>query len=175
MNIVLIGYRCSGKTTVGKILAEEMGLDFVDMDALIETNAGCSIEAIVSRKGWGSFRDMERKLAEDLSHGDDLVIATGGGIVTDRKNVERLKQNGWIVWLNAKEDILMERMEEENKSGKARPSLTGTDPLKEINEVLAVRKPLYKKAASFVVDTSRLPPDEAALVIMKEFQTELKG
>lgn len=167
MNIVLIGYRCSGKTTVGKMLAGEMGLDFMDMDAMIEMKAGCSIEDMVSGNGWASFRELERRLAEELSRGDNMIIATGGGIVTDQKNVERLRQNGWIVWLNAREEILIERIAGEQLAGKMRPSLIGTDPVAEVKEVLGVRRPLYEKAASFVVDTSYLSSAEVASSIIK--------
>jgi shikimate kinase len=92
VNIVLIGYRCSGKTAVGKILAKELGRDFLDMDALIEENARCSIETIISQNGWNHFRGIERGLTEEVSSKDNLVIATGGGIVMDEENVKNLKK-----------------------------------------------------------------------------------
>ena len=106
MNIVLIGYRCSGKTAVGKIVARELGRNFLDMDALIEENAGCSIETIISRKGWDHFREIEKRLVEEVSRKDNLIIATGGGVVVDEGNVKNLRKNGWIVWLNGKAEVL---------------------------------------------------------------------
>ena len=97
MNIVLIGYRCSGKTEVGKILARELGMGFIDTDLLIEENTGCSIESIVSEKGWDHFRKIERKTIAEVSEKDNVAIATGGGVVMDRNNVHNLNRNGFIV------------------------------------------------------------------------------
>jgi shikimate kinase len=167
MNIVLIGYRCSGKTVVGKTLARELGRAFLDTDALIEENAGRSIEAMISRKGWEYFRETEKRVAEDVSRRDNLVIATGGGIVMDEQNVKNLKQNGWVVWLKGKPNVLKERMAKEQGSGRLRPSLTGADPLEEIKEVLSTRKPFYERAGDLVVDTSSLSIRDVAALIIK--------
>ena len=175
MNIVLIGYRCSGKTAVGKILARELGRDFQDTDALIEENTGSSIETIISEDGWDHFRNIERRQIERVSKKDNLVISTGGGVVMDKENVKNLKRNGWLVWLNGKADILKERMEREQISGKFRPSLTGTDPLDEIKQALSVRIPLYQKTADLVVNTSALSLQEVAASIIKDIPQGLQG
>lgn len=167
MNIVLIGYRCSGKTEVGKILARELEKDFLDTDELIEDNAGCSIEAIISRDGWNHFREIEKSLIEKVSRRNNLIIATGGGVVMDEDNVKNLKKNAWIVWLNGESEVLRERMDKEQRSGKIRPSLTGKDSLEEIKQVMDVRIPLYEKAATFVVDTSTVTSAEVAALIIK--------
>jgi shikimate kinase len=167
MNIVLIGTRCSGKTVVGKILARELGRKFLDTDALIEENAGCSIETMISTKGWDHFREAEKRLVEQVSKRNNLVIATGGGIVMDEENVKNLKKNGWVVWLSGKPEVLQERMVKEQRSGRFRPSLTGADPLEEIKEVLSVRQPLYEQAGDLVVDTSSLSIQDAASLIIK--------
>ena len=167
MNIVLIGYRCSGKTEVGKILAKDLEKDFLDTDMLIMENGACSIETIVSATGWDHFRYMEKILIEEISKKDNLVIATGGGVVTDEENLKSLKENGWIVWLDAKAEVLKKRMDKEQRSGKIRPSLTGADPLEEIKQVLRIRKPLYEQAADLVVDTSNLSIKELATTIIK--------
>jgi shikimate kinase len=162
MNIVLIGYRCSGKTKVGKILASEMGRDFLDTDSLIEKNMGCSIESIVSSKGWDHFREIEKDVIRALSRKDNLVVATGGGVVMDKDNVKELKRNGWIVWLNGTAAALKKRMDKDRRSGKIRPSLGGGDPLREIGEVLSMRRPLYEEAYDRVVDTSALSVEQVA-------------
>jgi shikimate kinase len=175
MNIVLIGYRCSGKTKVGKILARALDRDFLDTDTLIEKNAGCSIETLISATGWDYFRYMEKVLIEEVSKRDNLVIATGGGVVTDEENVKSLKGNGWIVWLNGKAEVLKERMDREQTLGKIRPSLTGADPLEEIKQVLRVRKPLYEQAGDFVVDTGNLSIEELAATIIKALPKGLNG
>jgi shikimate kinase len=166
MNIVLIGYRCSGKTAVGEILAHELRMDFFDTDALIEERARCSIEALVSTRGWDHFREIEKGLVQDLSTGDNLVIATGGGVVMDEGNVKDLKKNSLIVWLNGRPDVLKDRMDKDQRSGKSRPSLTGSDPLEEIEQVLSIRNPLYKQAGDLILDTSELSISEAAALIM---------
>jgi shikimate kinase len=167
MNIVLIGYRCSGKTVVGKTLARELGREFLDTDALIEENAGRSIETMISTKGWDRFRETEKRLVEEVSRRNNLVIATGGGIVMDEENVKNLKQNGWVVWLKGKPEVLRERMAKEQGAGRIRPSLTGADPMEEIKEVLSVRKAFYERAGDLVVDTSSLSIGEAAALIIK--------
>jgi shikimate kinase len=167
MNIVLIGYRCSGKTVVGKTLARELHKEFLDTDALIEENAHCSIETMISTEGWDRFRETEKRLVEEVSRQNNLVIATGGGIVMNEENVKNLKQNGWVVWLEGNPEVLRERMAKEQRSGKVRPSLTGADPLEEIEEVLTVRRPFYERAGDLVVDTSHLSIGDATALIIK--------
>ena len=167
MNIVLIGYRCSGKTVVGKILASELGKAFLDTDAMIEETWGRSIETMISTQGWDPFRETEKRLVEEVSRRNNLVIATGGGIVMDEENVKNLKQNGWVVWLKGKPEVLKERMAKEQGSGRVRPSLTGVDPLEEIREVLNAREPFYERAGDLVVDTSTLSIRDAADLIIE--------
>jgi shikimate kinase len=167
-NIVLVGYRCSGKTSVGKHLALELGRKFFDTDAWIEKKAECSIETIVSRHGWECFRRIEKELIRDLSRGIELVIATGGGVVMDEENVVNLKRRGFIVWLNVKAELLKKRMVRDQRSGKFRPPLTGSDPLEEIMRVLSFRAPYYEKASDLIVDTSTVFPRELAALIIKK-------
>ena len=167
MNIVLIGYRCSGKTGVGKILACRLEKDFVDTDALIEKRAGCSIETMVSKTGWDHFRMIEKEMIERASRKGNLIIATGGGVVMDEENVKNLKRNGRIVWLKGDPDILKQRMEKAQRKGHIRPSLTGANVSEEIRHMLHLRTPLYEQAASHVVDTSALNIEEVAASIME--------
>jgi len=175
MNIVLIGYRCSGKTEVGKILARELGRDFLDTDGLIETETGSSIQGFVFKEGWDHFREMEKSVIEKVAKRDNLVIGTGGGVVMDKENVNNLKRNGWIVWLKANPDVIEDRMKKEQGSGKLRPSLTGSDPIEEIEHVLNLRTPLYEKASDLMVDTSTYVPLEVADLIMKALYSKLDG
>jgi shikimate kinase len=169
MNIVLVGYRCCGKTTVGKILARKLNRSFVDTDGLIEERESSSIEEIISEKGWHYFRDIEKQVVREVSQNNKLVIGTGGGVVLDQDNVLNLIKNGWVVWLKADAEVLKERMEKDHSSGNVRPSLTGTNPIEEIREVLAVRMPLYEQAGDFAVDTGRDDPSAIADGIIKEF------
>ena len=175
MNIVLIGYRCSGKTAIGKMLVRELRRVFLNTDSLIEKTTGFSIEMIISRHGWDYFREIEKRLTEEASRGDNLVIATGGGVVMDKENVKNLKENGWIVWLKGNSEVLKARIDNEQKSNKIRPSLTGVDPLEEIKQVLKERTPLYEKAANFVVDTTTLSLKEVASLIIKALPKGLQG
>ena len=170
MNIVLIGYRCSGKSTVGKIIAKKLKRDFLDTDVMIEEEAGSSIEEIISIDGWEHFREVEKCIIKTVSGSSNLVLATGGGIVMDVDNVKNLKKGGFIVWLRGDIDVLRARMEKDHRSGNKRPSLTGEDPVKEIRKVLDIRDPLYSQAGDFVVDTSCLSLQEVADSIINEVQ-----
>ena len=174
MNIVLIGYRCSGKTAVGRILADELGMNYADTDLLIEGDAGESIEAIIKTKSWDHFRNLESDIIERVSERDNQVIATGGGVVIIQENVKALKKNGWVVWLDARPEVLKERMEKEQQSGNIRPSLTGADPLAEIEAVMNARRPMYQEAGDFMVETTRLSEPEAAALIMKNLPARLR-
>lgn len=175
MNIVLIGYRCSGKTVVGKIIARNLSRDFYDTDTLIENNAGCSIEAIISRDGWEYFRETERQMVAAVAEKDDVVIATGGGVVMDEANMVNLRRKGLIVWLDAKMEVIEKRMAKDQQAGNTRPSLTGGDSLQEIKQVLDFRRPLYEKQATIAVDTSNLSTVEVASAIMESLSEELRG
>jgi shikimate kinase len=166
MNIVLIGYRCSGKTAVGQTLADILAKDFIDTDILIEENTGSAIETIIAEKGWRHFREIEKKMIAEVSEKTNQVIATGGGAVMDPDNVTCLKTNGWIVWLNGRPGVLADRMAMDQRRGKVRPSLTGVDPLKEITTLLPVRALFYEQASDFRVDTSAVTPGETADLII---------
>ena len=175
MNIVLIGYRCSGKTTVGKLLARELKREFLDTDRLIEGKTGLPINLYVSQKGWGDFRAVEKEVVSDVASRDDLVIATGGGVIIDLENVKNLKRNGWVVWLKAGVPVIRERMKKAHKSGELRPTLSGVDPLKEIDRILHERIPVYELTSDYRVDTDRQNPEEVGQAIMKAFSLSYKS
>jgi shikimate kinase len=175
MNIVLIGYRCSGKTSVGKLLAGELGREFVDLDVILEHHAGTSIPSLVADRGWEFFRKLEHDLVAEVCRKDGLVIAPGGGAVIQQENVCLLREHGFVVWLKGEAPILRARMLKEEESGIVRPSLTGSDSLAEIEEVLALRAPLYHQAADLVVDTTDLSAEEVARAIMGKLPVELGG
>jgi|WetSurMetagenome_2_1015567.scaffolds.fasta_scaffold159081_2 shikimate kinase len=169
MNLILIGYRCSGKTSVGKIIAGRTGMSFYDTDDLIEKHAGRTIEEIVAEKGWVKFREMEKVVIKDASEFNDAVIATGGGVVMTEDNVVNLKKNGYVVWFDSDPEILMKRMEKDNAEGRGRPSLTGSDPVEETKKMLEMRNPLYFAAADVVIITDKLSPDEVAEKALEAF------
>jgi shikimate kinase len=170
MNIVLIGYRCSGKTTVGRRLADRLKRVFVDTDTLIEQRKGSPVEDIVAARGWKGFRDMEREMISEVARRDGQVIATGGGVVMDGANVRNLRANGCMVWLRADTAVLRERMARDRRSGRTRPPLAGTDSLAETEEIMKMRAPLYKKASDLVIDTNAVDARQAADLVLDRLQ-----
>ena len=168
MNIVLIGYRCCGKTSAGKYIAEKLNRTFLDTDELIREKVSVGIDDIVSRHGWDHFRELERDVIQEVSSHDNLVVATGGGVVTDRRNIENLKKNGVIIWLYTDLKTIKKRMQEDTGTGENRPSLTGMDSLDEIECVMKEREPLYESAADVSIDTGSMRVDEVGeLVLIK--------
>ena len=166
MNIVLIGYRCTGKTTVGTLLAAATGMGFVDIDRLITDREGLSIPSIVSRSGWEHFRSLERHLVIETGMKDNLVVATGGGVVMDTENIARLREHGTLFWLKARSVTIAKRMLRHSLEGCHRPSLTGCGSLEEIDRLLTVRSPLYEQACDYEVDGDRSEPREMAAEIL---------
>ena len=150
MNIVLIGYRGTGKSTVGKLLAARLGRELVSTDAEIVKRAKRTIPQIVAQEGWESFRDRESEVCQELAARDQLVIDTGGGAILRAQNVEALKRNGTVFWLEASVVTITKRIGRDNQ----RPSLTGSKSfVDEIQEVLRERTPKYQAAADHVITT----------------------
>lgn len=165
MNLVLIGYRGTGKSTVGKLLARRLGWEYVSTDAEIVQRAGCSIPDLVHRLGWDGFRDCETEVCRDLVGKDRMVIDTGGGIILRAENVAQLKQHGTLIWLTAGIPTIIERI----RGNQDRPSLTGTKSVAdEVAEVLAERRPKYEAAADLVVETDQRSVEEVANVILAQ-------
>ena len=167
MNIVLIGMRGSGKTTVGRILARKLGREVIEMDRLIAQRVGLSIPEIVARYGWSKFRDVEEEIASDAAGLHNIVNATGGGVVTEGGNVAKLKKNGVLVWLRASLDALAKRTGEDSKRP---PLVSGRTRRDDIEITLSEREPLYRKAADLVIDTENKTPEEVAVAIMKSLK-----
>ncbi len=160
MNIVLIGYRGTGKTSVGVALSKRLGKTFCDTDDYIETKVKRPISDMVAREGWAFFREKEKEAIREVSQYKDCVIAAGGGAVLGAGNVENLKENGVVILLEASTQTILERMRYDKKTEQQRPSLTGKDPYKEIEEVLEFRRPIYQKAMDFSVDTTSKSIDQ---------------
>lgn len=163
MNIVLIGMRGSGKTAVGKILAQKLGRELVEMDELIVAKAGMSIPEIVARYGWEKFRDIEEEITAELTKRDNIINVTGGGVVVREQNIIKLKQNGLLVWLTASVDTLLQRIGEDE----SRPLLKGKNQREDIEITLAERTPLYQKAADIAIDTEGKTPEVIAELVTK--------
>lgn len=150
MNIVLIGYRGTGKSTVGKVLAARLGRSVVSTDAEIVRRAGQTVPEIVAQHGWDHFRDLESTVCQDFATRDGLIIDTGGGAILRPHNVECLKKTGTLFWLTASVATIASRIGCDTQ----RPSLTGTKSfVEEVEEVLAVRTPKYQEAADHIIPT----------------------
>jgi len=170
MNIVLIGFRCAGKTVVGKQLTDRLQRRFVDTDDLIESKEG-QINEIVESHGWDYFRAIEKKMIEEISKEDNLVIALGGGAVLDPDNVVNMEKNGVIIWLKAEQEVLRKRMEQDPRTIASRPTLTGKGALEELEDMMVFRNPFYHKAAKIQINTSSMDVEtvvENILTVLKE-------
>ena len=164
MNLVLIGYRGTGKSTVGKVLAACLGRELVSTDKEIERRAGCSIPDIVKDHGWEHFRDLESEVCRDLAGRHHLVIDTGGGVVLRQQNVDSLKLNGRLFWLTASVDTIAQRIGGDTQ----RPSLTGAKSfVDEIQEVLHERTPKYQAASDHVISTDERSISEIVEIILQ--------
>ncbi len=153
MNIFLIGYRCTGKTTVGRSLAKRLERLFFDTDLELVKERGMKISEIVSKKGWTAFRDIEKQVIQRACESDNRVVATGGGAVLDEDNVKQMKDSGVLVWLRADIKTIEKRIIEDNTTQNFRPALTSKGSVEEIQETLLLRKPYYERAMDFFVDT----------------------
>ncbi|MDD3857646.1 MAG: shikimate dehydrogenase [Methanoculleus sp.] len=166
MKVVLIGFRGTGKTSVGRILANSLGLPFFDTDALVEQLAGMPIPEIFSQHGEAGFRALEREAVASLWNVEG-VISTGGGAVMDPANVADLRRHGRVYLLSAAPEIIVERI-----AGSNRPGLTDLPPAEEVRTLLAQRKKAYIGAADTCIDTGTRPPHEVAGVILRQIAGE---
>jgi shikimate kinase len=163
MNIVLIGYRGTGKSSIGKILATQLARELVSTDKEIIRRAGRSIPNIVAEHGWEHFRDLESEVCRDLAGRDQIVIDTGGGVILRPQNVEVLKRNGRLFWLTASVKTIAARIGGDTQ----RPSLTGTKSfVEEIEDVLLERTPSYQAAADHVISTDDRSIDQLVQTIL---------
>ena len=154
MNLILIGYRGTGKSTVGKLTAQKLKRKFIDVDDFIEKQEKKTIKEIFDLGGEELFRSTERNAIVKLSRLDNMVLAPGGGAVLNEENMANLKRNGFLILLEADADTINGRLNNDPDKSTQRPSLTEKSPLEEIKHVLAVRHDLYQKNANVVINSS---------------------
>jgi len=164
--IALIGYRGTGKTTVGRLLAERLGWDFADADDLVEAAAGKSVAEIFAAEGEAGFRDREAAAVRELCARDRLVLATGGGAVLRPANREVLRGAGFVAWLVASPDTLWARLRGDPATAARRPNLTAAGGIEEVRTLVAAREPLYRELAHFTADADGPSPREVADAIL---------
>jgi shikimate kinase len=163
--IYLIGYRGSGKTTVGRVLAERLGWNFVDADAVLEERHGKTIKEIFADEGEAGFRDKESATLGELAGRTQTVIGTGGGVVLRDANRDLLRHNGFVAWLSADAGTLWARIQSDPTTAARRPALAGGGPA-EVRELLAAREPLYRACADVEVAVADRSPSQAADAIL---------
>jgi len=165
--LVLVGYRGTGKSTVGQIVANRLNLRFLDADLELEARAGRSISRIFTELGEPAFRDWEDRTLRDLalSH-PGSILATGGGAVVRPANRRILAEHGFVVWLRAEPAELARRLDADHRAGLERPSLTGAGTIGEIASVLEARNAFYAEVANVAIDTTGQRPEEIAQKIL---------
>ena len=166
MNIVLIGYRGTGKSAVGALLSRYLGRPLIETDREIAKAAGKSIRAIFQDDGEAAFRERERLAVEAAAAHDGVIISTGGGAIVDPANATCLTADGFVVLLQAAPETLLGRIRNDSN----RPALTRHDALTEIKVKLDERRTAYDSVAQMTIDTDDLSPQQAAQTIMVELQ-----
>ena len=154
MNIVLIGFRGTGKSTVGRLLAKRLERYFIDSDKYIEDSTGKTIKSIFEEDGEEGFRQIETDTIAELSKANNKVISAGGGVVLREGNVNNLKDNGFLILLEATPEIIHNRIAQDKNTTQQRPSLTDKEPLDEIKHLIEQREHAYKNAADYTINTS---------------------
>lgn len=158
-----------GKSTVGRHLARQLGLPFVDSDHEIEARIGGSIRDYFAQHGEAAFRDVEQTVLDELTQGNDRVLATGGGAVLRDANRDALHERTTVIYLRSSPEELFRRLRHDTQ----RPLLQVPDPLRKLRDLFRERDPLYRRTAHFVIETGR--PSVTALVGMVLMQLELAG
>ena len=169
LRIALVGLPGSGKSTIGRQLARRLGLVSIDTDHVIEQRLGCSIREYFEREGEASFRDVEQAVIDDVTQSHNGIISTGGGSVLRLTNREYLHSRSNVVYLRSSPEEIFRRLRHDMQ----RPLLQVDDPLTRLRDLYAIRDPLYRETAHFVVETGR--PSVANLLNMVIMQLELAG
>ena len=166
LNIILIGFRGTGKTTIGKMLAQRLGKEFVDADEYLEQKEGKTVKDIFAEGGEKLFREIETQIIAELCLLDNRVVATGGGAILREENVRALKKRGIIVLLEADTDTIYKRIHKDTMTWQKRPKLTNQGGYQEIEYLLEYRRPLYDRIADFVINTNNMSVNDAARKIV---------
>jgi shikimate kinase len=159
-HIYLLGYRGSGKSTVGRLLALRLGYPVIDTDTMIETTSGLSIREIFAQEGEAGFRDREERVLADVAHlPTPSVVALGGGAILREANQLQILQSGRTIWLQGSPQELFARIQADMDTAERRPNLSARGGYDEVVEVLAAREPLYRRLAEKTVATDGRSPD----------------
>lgn len=167
--IALVGMPGSGKSTVARVLGKRLGLSHVDSDHEIERQIGCSIREFFTANGEDAFRDVEADVIDRLTRSHQGILATGGGVVLRSENRDALHDRCHVIYLRALPEDIYRRL----RHDRSRPLLQVRDPLQRLKDLFAVRDPLYRDVAHFVMETGR--PSVSTLVNMIAMQLDMAG
>jgi shikimate kinase len=165
-NLALVGFMGTGKSSVGRIAAQELGFEFLDTDELIEERSGRRITDIFAQQGEDVFRQLESQLVADLANRRDLVISTGGGLVMNPANLAGLKSHALVVCLWASPEVIWQRTRHQTH----RPLLQASDPLAKIRDLLTARETAYRQA-DVLLNTEMRSAREVAQQVLHQFRT----
>jgi shikimate kinase len=168
VNIALIGFMGTGKTSVGRLVAEQLRFDYLDTDEMIQAETGKTVAEIFKMDGEKKFRELEEKIVEEISARTKTVVATGGGLPANPKNLAGLKSHALVVCLWASPEKIWERVRNQSH----RPLLHDPNPQAKIRELLAVREPFYKQA-DVLLNTELRSLREVAQQVVHQFRLEV--
>ena len=152
-NIIFVGPMGAGKTTIGKQLARQLGRSFYDSDRVIEEHTGANIPLIFEMEGEEGFRRREKAAIAELTQKQNIVLATGGGVILDPENRDQITRQGFVIYLSAPLEHLFNRTSKD----KNRPLLQTENPRQKLEEILSIRDPLYREVADVVIETDGSP------------------
>ncbi len=162
--VFLVGPMGAGKTTIGKFLAQQLNLQFADTDSEIEARTGADIPWIFDVEGEQGFRDREQQVVEEMTAWDNVLLATGGGVVMRQENRRVLAARGFVVYLHATVDEQVRRTHRDRR----RPLLQSDDPEQVLRDLMALRDPLYREISDHVIDTDGCSPRTVAQKLVRE-------
>jgi shikimate kinase len=166
--IILVGMMGAGKTTIGKLLSNQLGFNFIDLDRKIEEKSGVKINTIFEIEGEEGFREREYLALNDALAQEKVVISTGGGVVVKEINRSLIKKSeAMVIYLKANLDILVGRL----KNDKTRPMLDKDNKQLSLQQLLSKREPFYENLADFIIDTSHLKTNDVLKMIIEKIET----
>ena len=175
-NIILIGYRCTGKTTIGKEIAKKLRFTFTDTDQQIEKYTDMTITQYITKYDWKEFKKIEKNIIIKTTKQKDSVICTGGGAVIDNDNIKYLKKDNIVFWLTAKPDTILKRIKADPITKTLRPSLNKNKEinLAEIKKTLKERINNYKKTSDYIINTDNITKKEITEKILNIYNKQLQ-
>ncbi len=174
-NILFTGFRATGKSLVGSLLARKLGYTFVDADIALCEQQGMSVRALVEQYGWQKFRALEYAFLEGMLTAEQTVLAVGGGAIEHTTLWPDLEKRYYIVWLRASQETICTRMGADHKNRDQRPALLGTHLEEEVRQMLVQRTPLYAAGAHYIVDTDDLDPEAVVSTVLQQCSRVLQS